>query len=243
MKFIFCMIIFTLSLPICAGGKGDKETPTSNQTVKLDTVNHNVNHASSNSASLATAGSNAEADAHITDNSVDDRDITNTNQNRVSVGMADAVKNTNDLANRFNSEINVIQQDRLQHNGPILGQDCIGSTCVSTGTWNMSGGYDKQQGPSVLIGFTGVAPWDRAKGRKKAFKHEVEKLRQENLHDKESHQADMMIICLTLHEMGVIHENESPELWKRCAGFEHHVPGEGDHNGYGNPRQVSPHKH
>lgn len=76
---------------------------------------------------------------------------------------------------------------------------------------------------------------------------EQQHLRDRNLHEREKHQAEMAVLCMELHKvMQSTGAEMSPELWNRCAGFEHFNNAStmkilGPHNGEMNPRQYSPH--
>jgi hypothetical protein len=80
-----------------------------------------------------------------------------------------------------------------------------------------------------------------------ALAGESQRLKDQRLHERERHQAEMAEICMALHKYIMsTSEDLSPELWNRCAGFEHFNNRRtndmmGRHNGEMNPRQYSPH--
>jgi hypothetical protein len=156
-------------------------------------------------------------------------------------------------ATKLNNLINMNETRQFVAFQPGIAQHSIGETTVSVGTCGGNIGAVHDKGLGNGYGATAGCMWVPGQGdalekaqRMQDFKLHAMKI--DLLHSQESHQAEMMATCLqVLHVLGTIEQDKSPELWERCSGFEHHHPTTsgpvGKHNGYGDPRQVSPHNH
>lgn len=181
-----------------------------------------------------------------------------------------AVSNSNNIhEGAFQNSVELNNYERIQHVVPQSSQNCVRGTCAATSSFVITGGYDEATGNSVNLGV--VIPFGGGSGMTtKAMKYQTHQinmenvhLRQQMLHERESHQAQMVSMCVQMHKMlSRVEGNtdkhvvlvddthvrtdytrrDSNDIWARCAGFQHLPGAVGKHGDFGGDRaQYMPH--